>query len=181
MYSAQLPIPSPLGILTLCASEEGLFRVDFEERPPHPFSFSYAERAAVLESVSESVSERAERILTQAARELTEYFAGERREFSVPLHPVGTPFQQKVWAALCEIPYGETRTYGEIARQIGAPKAARAVGMANHRNPLPLFIPCHRVVGASGEFTGYAGGLDRKRFLLALERQPLRGVSCPFF
>ena len=166
MSIALLQIPSPLGILTLCASEDGLFRVDFEERSP---------------AVSVSVSDRAERILTQASRELAEYFAGERREFSVPLHPVGTPFQQKVWAALCRIPYGETRTYGEIARQIGAPKAARAVGMANHRNPLPLFIPCHRVVGASGELTGYAGGLDRKRFLLALERQPLRGVSCPFF
>ena len=166
MSIALLQIPSPLGILTLCASEDGLFRVDFEERSP---------------AVSVSVSDRAEWILTQASRELAEYFAGKRREFSVPLHPGGTPFQQKVWAALCRIPYGETRTYGEIARQIGAPKAARAVGMANHRNPLPLFIPCHRVVGASGELTGYAGGLDHKRFLLALERQPLRGVSCPFF
>ena len=109
-------------------------------------------------------------VLKEASRQLAEYFRGERRSFDVPLHPVGTDFQRRVWQALREIPFGETRTYSEIARELGRPGAARAVGMANHRNPLPIFIPCHRVVGANGALTGYAGGLDRKRALLALEK-----------
>ncbi len=162
MHLTQLAFPSPLGILTLWASEEGLFRVDFDERPLVSFS--------LMPALSDSVSDRSGRILTQAARELAEYFAGVRRDLSVPLMPAGTPFQLEVWNALGRIPYGETRTYGELARLIGRPNAARAVGMANHRNPLPIFIPCHRVVGISG-LSGYAGGLERKRFLLELENE----------
>ncbi|MDO4530376.1 MAG: methylated-DNA--[protein]-cysteine S-methyltransferase [Bacillota bacterium] len=103
--------------------------------------------------------------------QLTEYFAGERREFDLPLQPMGTPFQQRVWEALQNIPYGETRTYGEIAKAIGKPGAARAVGMANHKNPIGILIPCHRVIGADGRLTGYAGGLEKKEFLLELERR----------
>lgn len=110
-------------------------------------------------------------LLREAARQLAEYFAGQRREFSLPLSPRGTAFQRQVWEALCTIPYGETRSYGEIARQIGSPKACRAVGMANHRNPLSIVIPCHRVVGAHGTLTGYGGGLAAKEFLLRLERE----------
>lgn len=110
-------------------------------------------------------------LLRQAAAELAAYFAGDLREFTVPLAPKGTPFQQKVWAALREIPYGETRSYKEIAAMVGNEKACRAVGMANNRNPLPIFIPCHRVVGADGELVGYAGGLDVKTFLLELEKE----------
>lgn len=101
--------------------------------------------------------------------QLEEYFAGERRAFDLPLAPKGTAFQQKVWRALTEIPYGETRTYGEIAAAIGNPKAARAVGMANNKNPIGILIPCHRVIGADGKLVGYAGGMEKKAFLLKLE------------
>lgn len=108
-------------------------------------------------------------LLWAAREELLAYFAGERRDFDLPLDPAGTDFQRAVWEALRAIPYGGTRTYGEIAAAVGRPKAVRAVGQANHVNPLPIFIPCHRVVGKNGALTGYAGGLDLKRALLALE------------
>ena len=108
-------------------------------------------------------------LLRKAARELTEYFAGKRRAFDLPLAPAGTAFQKRVWDALAAIPYGETRSYGEVAARIGSPHAGRAVGGANHRNPLPILIPCHRVVGADGSLTGYGGGLHVKRALLVLE------------
>ena len=101
--------------------------------------------------------------------QLDEYFAGDRREFDLPLHPSGTPFQQRVWRALCEIPYGETTSYSETAATIGAPTAIRAVGHANGQNPIPIIVPCHRVVGANGSLTGYGGGLDAKRWLLGHE------------
>ena len=103
--------------------------------------------------------------------QLTEYFSGARAEFDVPLAPSGTPFQQLVWEELRRIPYGQTRTYGQIAAAIGKPSAARAVGMACNRNPIWLLIPCHRVVGKSGDLTGYAGGLDMKQRLLELEQR----------
>jgi len=109
-------------------------------------------------------------LLSQAAHELREYFQGKRKTFTIPLAPAGTLFQQKCWQALEEIPYGQTRTYQQQAQAIGQPKACRAVGMANHRNPLPIFIPCHRVVGKDGKLTGYAGGLAAKERLLSLER-----------
>lgn len=108
-------------------------------------------------------------LLDAAEAQLREYFAGARRTFDLPLAPHGTAFQQRVWAALRAIPYGETRTYGELAAAIGSPNASRAVGMANHRNPISIVIPCHRVIGANGTLTGYAGGLEVKRKLLALE------------
>lgn len=108
-------------------------------------------------------------LLDAAEAQLREYFAGARRTFDLPLAPHGTAFQQRVWAALRAIPYGETRTYGELAAAIGSPNASRAVGMANHRNPIPIIIPCHRVIGANGTLTGYAGGLEVKQKLLALE------------
>lgn len=108
-------------------------------------------------------------VLRQAVEELREYFAGERREFTLPLAPAGTPFQQRVWTALREIPYGATCSYGRIAGRIGRPKACRAVGMANNRNPIAIVVPCHRVVGASGALVGYAAGLEVKEKLLALE------------
>ena len=109
-------------------------------------------------------------LLRRAEQQLREYFAGARREFTLPLSPDGTEFQRRVWAALLTVPYGETRSYGEIAAQIGSPKASRAVGAANHRNPISIFIPCHRVVGADGSLTGYGGGLEVKSALLALEQ-----------
>lgn len=115
-------------------------------------------------------SERAAfQLLEEAEKELMEYFSGNRQEFQVPLRPKGTEFQCRVWNALREIPYGKTATYGEIAARIGSPRASRAVGGANHENPLPIFIPCHRVIGADGKLVGYSDGLPRKEFLLALE------------
>ena len=108
-------------------------------------------------------------LLARGRAELLEYLAGGRRAFDLPLAPRGTPFQRKVWAALADIPYGQSVTYGELARRVGCPKGSRAVGQANHRNPLPIFLPCHRVVGAGGALTGYAGGLELKQWLLRLE------------
>ncbi|MEG1498654.1 MAG: methylated-DNA--[protein]-cysteine S-methyltransferase [Bacteroidales bacterium] len=110
-------------------------------------------------------------LLRQAAVELEEYFSGKRFSFELPLNPPGTYFQQKVWKELLRIPYGQTKTYQQIAKAIGNIKACRAVGMANHLNPIPIFIPCHRVIGAGGEIKGYAGGLAFKEALLRLERE----------
>ena len=115
------------------------------------------------------IASRSTPLLERARQQLEEYLSGARRSFDLPLAPQGTPFQKKVWRALEDIPWGETRTYRDIALAAGCPKGFRAVGMANHRNPLPIFIPCHRVVGADGSLTGYAGGLDLKRRLLELE------------
>ena len=108
-------------------------------------------------------------LLVRAREALLSYLAGERQGLDLPLAPVGTDFQRSVWTALKAIPYGQTRTYGEIAAAIGRPKAVRAVGQANHHNPLPIFLPCHRVVGSGGTLTGYAVGLEMKKALLALE------------
>ena len=108
-------------------------------------------------------------LIKEAHRQLCEYLKGERKEFDLPLNPKGTDFQKRVWKALCEIPYGETRSYKQIAETIGNPKAVRAVGMANHRNPLLIVVPCHRVIGADGKLVGYAAGIDKKAFLLRLE------------
>ncbi len=108
-------------------------------------------------------------LLSRGRLELLDYLAGKRRVFHLPLAPRGTPFQQSVWQALTDIPYGHTITYGELARRVGCPRGSRAVGQANHRNPLPIFLPCHRVVGARGALTGYAGGVELKQWLLRLE------------
>lgn len=143
-------IDSPLGLLTLRAEDGALTAILFgDQRTGLPGS---------------------DQILDQAEAELKEYFAGERKEFAVPVRLTGTEFQKKVWAALAEIPYGETATYGEIAARIGKPKACRAVGTANHHNPVPIIVPCHRVIGAGGSLTGYGGGLEVKAYLLTLER-----------
>ena len=117
--------------------------------------------------------ERDDEHLADARRQLAEYFAGERRAFDLPLRPAGTPFQLRVWEALLQIPYGETASYGEIARELGEPghdhRLARAVGAANGRNPIAIVVPCHRVIGSDGSLTGYGGGLECKRALLDLE------------
>ncbi len=109
-------------------------------------------------------------VLRETARQLRLYFDGALRSFELPLQPQGTSFQQRVWQALLQVPYGETRSYGQIAEQIGAMKAVRAVGAANGSNPIPIVIPCHRIIGANGKLTGFGGGLPLKRFLLDLER-----------
>jgi methylated-DNA-[protein]-cysteine S-methyltransferase len=149
-------LETPIGRLLLAASAAGLLRVSFPSgtraRGPEP-------------GWTES-----DEWLADPARQLAEYFAGERRIFDLRLAPRGTSFQRLVWAALAEIPYGETRSYGDLARRIGRPAASRAVGAANGRNPLPIVLPCHRVVGTDGSLTGFGGGLAVKRALLALEQ-----------
>lgn len=110
-------------------------------------------------------------LIKETNRQLKQYFSGQRRSFDIPLNPAGTEFRKKVWKALMEIPYGETETYGTIAAKIGSPKASRAVGGANHVNPIPIIIPCHRVIGSGGGLTGYGGGLWIKEMLLELEKR----------
>lgn len=117
----------------------------------------------------------------EVRKQLTQYFAGQRQVFDLALSPQGTAFRQKVWQALCTIPYGETRSYGQLARQIGAPQSARAVGQANHHNPIWIIIPCHRVIGQSGHLTGYAGGIDVKKALLDLEKRHAPTSVSPLF
>lgn len=144
-------VGSPVGPLTLTASEDALTEIAFG-------------------GAGNSGSALPSALLAQTARELEEYFAGGRRTFTVPLAPAGTDFQRKVWTALRTIPYGETVSYGDIARRIGKPGAAIAVGQANSRNPIPIIVPCHRVIGADGKLVGYAGGLEIKKALLRLEK-----------
>lgn len=123
---------------------------------------------------------RDDRAFSDAVDQLAQYFAGERTAFDVELELAGTPFQRRVWTALRDIPYGETRSYGQIAALLGAPGASRAVGLANGRNPVSVIVPCHRVIGANGSLTGYGGGVERKRLLLGLERANAPAVPTLF-
>ena len=152
-------IPSPIGGLKLVASDEGLAAILWENDNP---------RRVRLGNLVENPEHR---LLAKAEKELSEYFGGKRQSFTAPLDMGGTYFQKQVWEALLGIPYGETRTYGQLANQLGNPKATRAVGAANGRNPIAIIVPCHRVVGFDGKLTGFAGGLDAKAHLLRLERQ----------
>jgi methylated-DNA-[protein]-cysteine S-methyltransferase len=164
-------IESPLGTVFIGGSAAGLHRVKFIEgaRSVAWFIVRLAEDADVApDEVHRDPVAGAE-----AARQLREYFAGDRTTFDLPLAPVGTPFQAQVWMALRDIPAGETRSYGQIAARLGKPSASRAVGAANGQNPLAVVVPCHRVVGANGTLTGYAGGLDRKAWLLKHEARAL--------
>ncbi len=153
-------IESPLGPLLLAADEAGLREIRFVNgrHPAQPESFWKEDRAPHRETIGQ----------------LQAYFAGELENFDLQLAPEGTKFQREVWRRLCEIPYGETISYGELAGRIGNPKASRAVGLANGSNPIPIVIPCHRVIGSNGKLTGYGGGLPIKEKLLALERRQLR-------
>jgi methylated-DNA-[protein]-cysteine S-methyltransferase len=151
-------LDSPVGRLTLVASDAGLAAILWEN-----------DRPGRVRLALDREDER-HPVLVEADRQLREYFAGGRTRFDLPLDPSGTDFQRQVWRELLKIPFGETRSYVEIARQIGSPRAARAVGAANGRNPISIVAPCHRVVAASGALTGFAGGLDVKARLLALER-----------
>ena len=149
---------SPLGDVLLAATEQGLAGVWFVHRQEH------------MPDSSNWVTDEAHPTLLAAAQQLHEYFLGQRQSFDLPLQPAwGTPFQHAVWQALQRIPYGRTSTYGEIARDIGNPKAVRAVGAAIGQNPHTIVVPCHRVVGTNGALTGFAGGIERKKHLLALE------------
>jgi methylated-DNA-[protein]-cysteine S-methyltransferase len=156
---------SPVGRLKLVATERGLAAVLWRGDGTH--------RVRLAGVVAE---DRSNQFLLEAERQLEEYFLGRRTEFSLALDFEGTGFQRRVWSALLTIPYGETRSYAQIARQIGSPAAIRAVGAANGRNPISIILPCHRVVGSTGKLTGFAGGLDIKARLLALEDS--RRSSC---
>jgi len=123
------------------------------------------------DAVIENFFQKETPLLKKAVEQLEDYFKGTLKEFDLPLAPNGTKFQQSVWRALQDIPYGETKSYGEVARSIGNPKAARAVGMANNRNPIAIFIQCHRVIGVNGKLVGYGGGIDIKEILLGLEKK----------
>jgi methylated-DNA-[protein]-cysteine S-methyltransferase len=148
---------SPVGNLKLVASDQGLVAILWENNTP---------RRVPLEDLTEAANHP---MLARTEQQLQEYFAGKRKSFSMPLDMRGTHFQKSVWQALQAIPFGETRTYGDLARQLGNPTATRAVGAANGRNPVSIVVPCHRVIGASGKLTGFAGGLAVKAHLLGLE------------
>ncbi|BBX15488.1 methylated-DNA--[protein]-cysteine S-methyltransferase [Mycolicibacterium duvalii] len=146
---------SPVGLLTLAGVDNRLAHLRMVDQTYEP------DRAGW---------ERDDTAFPEAVRQLEEYFRGDREQFDLELEMAGTAFQRRVWEALLTIPYGQTRSYGEIARQIGAPGASRAVGLANGHNPIGIIVPCHRVIGANGKMTGYGGGIERKELLLGLER-----------
>lgn len=152
MDTTMMTMRTPLGILRLFARDGALSGV------------------CLTGQIAPEAEERRTDVLLRASEQLRQYFEGERRTFDLPLAPVGTPFQQRVWQALSRIPFGERRSYVDIAREIGRPTASRAVGAANGKNPIAIIVPCHRVIGASGALTGYAGGLPAKRWLLEHER-----------
>ena len=159
-------IDSPVGPLTLVVDDRGALAALYTDGQKHFPGF-------------DALGERDDSVAPGAVQQLGEYFAGKRTRFDLELAPQGTPFQHAVWAALAAIPVGETRTYGEVAADLGRPGASRAVGAATGRNPIGIIVPCHRLVGSTGALTGYAGGVDRKRWLLAFERglRPERGPS----
>ena len=149
-------VDSPIGTLTLVAAEGVLTGLYMDLQRHRPLEETFGARDSTP--------------FTEVIRQLEEYFAASRTEFDVPMTFAGSPFQRTVWAALRDIPYGETESYGQLAERIGRPTASRAVGLANGRNPISIIVPCHRVVGATGDLTGYGGGLERKRYLLDFER-----------
>lgn len=155
-------VPSPVGPLTIVA-ENGMIT----------WLYMDVQRHAPAAEARGLPGDPRDEPFAAAGAQLSAYFHGELTDFDLPLSPEGTEFQRKVWAGLRAIPYGQTVSYGELARRLGSPAASRAVGLANGRNPISIVVPCHRVIGADGSMTGYGGGLDRKRFLLALERDGL--------
>ncbi|WP_341678958.1 methylated-DNA--[protein]-cysteine S-methyltransferase [Niveibacterium sp. SC-1] len=169
-----LPVPSvrfayvetPLGRMLLGARGDALVGAWFEGQKYFPESGAGAEILAASDDP----------LFARARTQLQEYFSGVRREFDLPFAPEGSAHQRQVWAAIAQVPFGQTRGYGQVAEAIGRPKASRAVGAATGRNPLSVFIPCHRLVGGAGALTGYAGGLPRKQALLALEGVPVDGA-----
>lgn len=159
---AEAYFQSPVGLLRIKAEMGAVTELDMAEKQ----DVEYAPGEwKILEG------DREEHLLKQTIQQLQEYFAGQRRDFTIPIRTNGTPFREKVWEALRTIPYGETRSYGQIAAQVGKPKASRAVGGANHHNPVMILTPCHRVIGADGSLTGFGGGLDVKEKLLQLEKE----------
>ena len=164
MHTFHATHDSPVGPLLLAADDDGLRVIEF---------FESRHRIKRDDDWHEGDHE----VLRETRRQLDEYFRGERRQFALPLAPRGTSFQREVWQTLATIPYGGTISYAQLATQVGRPKAMRAVGAANGRNPLPIVLPCHRVIGADGSLTGFGGGLPTKQFLLALEGAMPRGTD----
>ncbi|MCL2218039.1 MAG: methylated-DNA--[protein]-cysteine S-methyltransferase [Defluviitaleaceae bacterium] len=157
-----LEYTSPIGKLLITAHDGKIIGVNFtmDGAPTPPIAPKTNGNTAVSDNTA---------VLNQCAKELADYFAGTLKEFTVPISPSGTPFRMRVWEALQTIPYGQTISYKQLAERVGQPAASRAVGGANHHNPINIIIPCHRVIGAGGKLTGYGGGLDNKKFLLELE------------
>lgn len=164
--TSHVVLDSPIGPLTVIAEDGAITHVHMDDAKHGPEDDRWGPPA-----------EPSDEPFASAVAQLTAYFAGDLREFDLPLAPRGDDFHQRVWALLREIPYGETRCYGDLARALGDRNLAQAVGTANGRNPIAIVIPCHRVIGADGSLVGYAGGLDRKRFLLALEEPPAEDVG----
>jgi methylated-DNA-[protein]-cysteine S-methyltransferase len=164
---SRVQIDSPVGELTLIASHEHLFGVSFGEAGSRPTKVADLIAQATVCEPSQH------RLLAESVSQLEEYFRGARREFDLPLWPLGTEFQKAAWQVLREIPYGETLNYARQAERAGSPKGSRAVGSANGRNPIAIIIPCHRVIGADGSLTGFGGGMDAKRWLLDHEQRVL--------
>jgi methylated-DNA-[protein]-cysteine S-methyltransferase len=162
MSPAYEVIASPVGKLKLVASDKGLVAVLWENDNPRRVR------------LSELVEDKQYPVLLETERQLGEYFEGKRKTFSIALDMRGTPFQKSVWEALLAIPFGETRSYGQLAKQLGNPQAVRAVGAANGRNPVSIIVPCHRVIGSTRKLTGFAGGLNTKAHLLGLEENSHR-------
>ena len=151
-------MPSPVGKLKLVASDKGLVAILWENDKPRRVR------------LSELVEDDRHPVLLKTEKQLEEYFAGQRKQFTVNLDARGTPFQKSVWDQLLAIPFGETRSYGELAKKLGNPRASRAVGAANGKNPVSIIVPCHRVIGSTGKLTGFAGGMETKAQLLSLEK-----------
>lgn len=151
---SKLTVTTPIGLLQIIATDKAIV-------------------SATPTDHEENIvgNEAANKLAQECKVELAEYFAGKRKKFDLPLKQEGTQFQKKVWQELKQIPYGETRTYGEVAKLMGHPKAARAIGMANHNNPILILVPCHRVIGADGSLTGYAAGIEAKKYLLEFEKK----------
>ncbi|MEV5827269.1 methylated-DNA--[protein]-cysteine S-methyltransferase [Spirillospora sp. NPDC052242] len=171
MRTTHTVLESKVGPLTVVVTDgalSGLYMQDQRHRPAQ-------------ETFGFPTDDPGEKPFAQVAEQLDAYFAGDLTEFDVPIAMNGTPFQQRVWAALQHIPYGETVTYGELAQEIGSPTASRAVGLANGKNPISVIVPCHRVVGSNGDLTGYGGGIERKRYLLDFERGVRHGAEPALF
>jgi methylated-DNA-[protein]-cysteine S-methyltransferase len=164
--AAHVVLPSPIGPLTVVAEDGAITHVHMGEAKYGPADDQLGVPGCPTDEP-----------FAAAATQLAGYFAGDLRQFDLPLAPRGDAFHQQVWALLREIPYGQTRSYGDLARALGDRQLAQAVGTANGRNPIAIVIPCHRVIGTDGSLVGYAGGLDRKRFLLALEEPPAADVG----
>ena len=154
-------IPTPIGDLVAIASKKELYQLEFSDT----IHSDYLSKNLNVDIIDEEIP-----LHVTISAEIHQYFNGKLNQFSIPLNPIGTPFQKKVWEALLKVPYGETRTYLEQSEILGDPKAIRAVGTANGRNKIAIIIPCHRIIGSDGKMTGYAGGIERKKELLMLER-----------